>query len=331
MGSWQFTVVPTGQRRNGFWLIASYKHLLAVLIGQPPVADAVAVGGRDAGRTVRLSRGARPIRSPWPSARLSPAPGAPLPRPGSATEMPEWGGAGRTAPKVRQRNGIRRMVVVGRRNTPRRVTPGESPGEEMGEACSPADGYVARRRAGAICVAMASVQSVAAAGPERVEPAVKLLSVQQLPRSRDEAAGAGNSLQPQGEEIAERVSRFAGEREGLRTQGHCAGFGRTSCQSDCPGANGCRGKGVRDAVCSGCHLRESVRGVGIPRLGLGFLARARCASKGNGSPAADEGNVTQSWQHSLAGAPGRRASILAEQARAIRDHAPRFLWQWKPW
>ena len=170
---------------------------------------------------------------------------APLPRPGSATEIPERGGAGRTASRAGQRNGIRRMGFGGRRNTPRGVTPGESPGEERGEACCPADGYVAMRRAGAICVAMASVRSVVAVGPERVEPAVKLLSVQQIPRSRDEAAGAGNPLQPLGEEMAKRVSRFAGEHEGLRTQGYRAGSSRHLLSVRLPRCQWLPGKGNR--------------------------------------------------------------------------------------
>ena len=38
-----------------------------------------------------------------------------------------------------------------------------------------------------------------------------------------------------------------------------------------------------------------------------------------------EGSTTPPCSNSLVGAPGREASILAEQARADRDHAPRFL------
>ena len=49
-------------------------------------------------------------------------------------------------------------------------------------------------------------------------------------------------------------------------------------------------------------------------------------------PAAVEGErINPSGSYSLVGAPGRNISILAEQARASRDHAPGFLWRWKPW
>ena len=44
---------------------------------------------------------------------------------------------------------------------------------------------------------------------------------------------------------------------------------------------------------------------------------------GNRLPGGDE--APRLGSNSLVGAPGREASILAEQARASRDHAPRFL------
>ena len=139
--------------------------------------------------------------------RSSPQPDATLPRSGPATEMPERGDARRTAPRVRRRKGKRRVGIGGRRTAPRGVTPGASPGEEMGEEPSADDGYRAGRRADAICVAMASVRPVVVAvGPERIEPAVSLPSVQQLCRSHDEAAGAVRSLQPQGEGNAKRMA-----------------------------------------------------------------------------------------------------------------------------
>ena len=54
-------------------------------------------------------------------------------------------------------------------------------------------------------------------------------------------------------------------------------------------------------------------------------------SLGSGFTGCRQGNVTRSYSTSLSGAPGRNIPILAEPARASRDHAPGFLWQRKPW
>lgn len=138
----------------------------------------------------------------------------------------ERGDARRTAPKVGQGKGKGRMGIGGRRNAPRGAAPGASPGEERGEDRSAAGGYVAWPRAGAICVAMASVRSVLAIGPERVVLAVKLILSQQPRRrcverpkravrsNRREKGRRSVSAAPQGE-FAE-----------LRTQGFRAGSSR---------------------------------------------------------------------------------------------------------
>ena len=67
-------------------------------------------------------------------------------------------------------------------------------------------------------------------------------------------------------------------------------------------------------------------------LGIGMPGRSAPRASGvKGVTGCGERNVSRSFSNSLVGAPGRKDSILAEQARASRDHAPRFLWQWKPW
>ena len=81
------------------------------------------------------------------------------------------------------------------------------------------------------------------------------------------------------------------------------------------------------------HLLLSVCGVRVPRLGLGvrvkrtvrFQEVVEIIGCGAGQ------RINHPGSNSLVGAPGRNISILAEQARASRDHAPGFLWQWKPW
>ena len=63
---------------------------------------------------------------------------------------------------------------------------------------------------------------------------------------------------------------------------------------------------------------QSVRGAGTRRIRSGYRLWTERSS-------------LRASSISLLGAPGRNVSILAEQARASRDHAPGFLWQWKPW
>ena len=51
-------------------------------------------------------------------------------------------------------------------------------------------------------------------------------------------------------------------------------------------SNACRGEGNRGCRClSGCHLRASVRGVRVPRLGLGYLVKRTVRFVGLGLPA----------------------------------------------
>ena len=71
-------------------------------------------------------------------------------------------------------------------------------------------------------------------------------------------------------------------------------------------------------------VHQSV-GYGVRALGRIAVRSAPCASVVR-TPAAGEGdNTLRIGSNSLVGAPGRKASILTEQARASRDHAPRFL------
>jgi len=203
LGHYQRFFKPGSGRREGIGLIVVCKHLLVVYVEQPTVTDAVDAVWTDTGRRLDVlllftfSLGETPTRRSSPSAGLPPEPDVPLPRAGSATEMPKRVDARRTAPRVRQRNGKRGIGGWRKTQFAKGSTLGELPSDGRGEERSAVDGYVARRRAGAIWVAMASVRSVVAAGPERIGPAVKPLLSQQLHRRHDEAAGAGQSVQPQ--------------------------------------------------------------------------------------------------------------------------------------
>lgn len=100
MGSWQFTVFPTGQRLNGIRLIVVKQYLLVILVivfYALLVADVVAVGRRGADRWLAVlsdSHGERGQPHPSPAAGSSPAPDAPLPLSGS--------------PQRKRRNGVAR-------------------------------------------------------------------------------------------------------------------------------------------------------------------------------------------------------------------------------
>ena len=130
LGCYQRFFKPGSGRREGIGLIVVCKHLLVVYVEQPTVTDAVDAVWTDTGRWLDVllpftfSLGETPTRRSSPSAGLPPEPDAPLPRAGSATEMPKRVDARRTAPTVRQRNGKREMGVVGRHNLPRAPPPG---------------------------------------------------------------------------------------------------------------------------------------------------------------------------------------------------------------
>lgn len=202
-------VLQAGQWQKGIGLIVVCKHLLFVIVEQPTVADAVAAVWTDTGR--------RPAHHPLFTGSGSNPPSIAvrrsLLRAGCATPTVRLGN-GNAGTRLRKahcaqgqaaqrktRNGDWRKTQCAHS-----ATPGESQGEGVGEERSAADGYVAGRRAGASCVAMASVRSVVANGPERDGPAVKPLFCQQLRRNRGEAAGDSQSLQPQGEGNAKRPS-----------------------------------------------------------------------------------------------------------------------------
>ena len=103
------------------------------------------------------------------------------------------------------------------------------------------------------------------------------------------------------------------------------GLAATSYVLDLRESNACRGKGIRDAVVVpvATSVYQSV-GLGF-RLELGHRGKRTAHFCGKDYRLRAGCQSLQPDSNSLVGAPGREASILTEQARASRDHAPRFL------